>query len=383
MTVFNGYMKIIRSNITTVFMYFGIFIGLAILMNQVGDNEITKNFTTAKSEIAIVDSDKSELSKMLVRYLGKKHHVTTAKNNKSQLAEELYYGKQDIVLQIKKGFFKNALEGKKGIDLTQCPGIYDGMYLEQQINQYLEDVITYHSLGYNISKSCEKVEGQKECKIIMEDLNGNGGELPKYIYFFQYFPYLALSALGVALGKILVSFRENTLKKRMTASPVSLLRQNAEIILAFLVMGILLYLFCILVAILMYGKNLWNAPNFVFYLINSFVDLLAALEISFLVGLLVKKPAHVDMFITPLSLGICFLCGVFVPQSVLAAPVKKVASFLPVYWYEKVNNLLADYADISGNIGRQVWQGIGIQALFLAALAGIGMVIVKYQQQER
>ncbi len=383
MTVFNGYMKMIRSNIATVFMYFGIFIGIAILMNQVGDNETAKNFTAAKSEIAIVDLDKSELSQMLVRYLEKNHHVTIAKNNKSQLAEELYYGKQHVVLQIKKGFFKNALEGKKGIDLTQYPGTYSGIYLEQQINQYLEDVMTYHSLGYNISESCEKVEGQKECKIIMEDLNGNGGKLPKYIYFFQYFPYLALSALGVALGKILVSFRENALKKRMTASPVSLFRQNAEIILAFLIMGILLYLFCILVAVLMYGKNLWNAPNFSFYLINSFVDLLAALEISFLVGLLVKKPAHVDMFITPLSLGICFLCGVFVPQSVLAAPVKKVASFLPVYWYEKVNNLLADYADISGTIGQQVWQGIGIQALFLAALAGIGMVVVKYQQQER
>ena len=67
----------------------------------------------------------------------------------------------------------------------------------------------------------------------------------------------------------------------------------------------------------------------------------------------------------------------------MGAQVKAVAKFLPVYWYEVVNNFLMEYEDVSGAIGKQVLAGMGIQVLFVFALAGIGMAIVKYQQQER
>ena len=167
------------------------------------------------------------------------------------------------------------------------------------------------------------------------------------------------------------------------ASSFSLFQQNMQILLGFLVMGSILYVFSILLAVLIYGNNMLSVSNIGYYLLNSYVDMLAALEFAFIIGLLVKEGKRVDMIITPLSLGICFLCGVFVPQSVLSDSVQKVASFLPVHWYEKVNNLLADHAEIAGEVGQQVWQGIGIQVLFLFALAGISLGIVKYQQQER
>jgi len=49
-----------------------------------------------------------------------------------------------------------------------------------------------------------------------------------------------------------------------------------------------------------------------------------------------------------------------------------------------IENADEPYAgEIAGEVGRQVWQGIGIQVLFLFAMAGISMAIAKYQQQER
>ncbi len=111
--------------------------------------------------------------------------------------------------------------------------------------------------------------------------------------------------------------------------------------------------------------------------------MLVALEIAFLVGVLIKSEMQANTVTTPLSLGICFLCGVFVPLEVMGAQVKMIAKFLPVYWYETVNILLMEHENISGAVGRQVLSGMGIQILFVFALAGIGMAIVKYQQQER
>jgi ABC-2 type transport system permease protein len=44
-----------------------------------------------------------------------------------------------------------------------------------------------------------------------------------------------------------------------------------------------------------------------------------------------------------LALGMSFLCGVFVPLSMLSPGLKKVTQFLPVYWYEATNNGLIGY----------------------------------------
>ncbi len=383
MTVFKIYILMIKRNIGLVLMYFGIFMGIVLAMSIAGSKGNTGGFTAEKVNMAIVDLDESELSKRLIEFLKEKHNVEMSENDKSKLSEELYYEKRSVVLQIEKGFSEAALEGKNGIHMTQRPGSYSGMYISQQIDQFLGNVLAYHAFGYSISESCQKVTEQKECTVTLDDVNGNGGKIPGYVYFFEYLPYLFLAALGVALGKTLVVFRKKTIKNRMMASSFSLFQQNMQILLGFLVMGSILYVFSILLAVLIYGNNMLSVSNIGYYLLNSYVDMLAALEFAFIIGLLVKEGKRVDMIITPLSLGICFLCGVFVPQSVLSDSVQKVASFLPVHWYEKVNNLLADHAEIAGEVGQQVWQGIGIQVLFLFALAGISLGIVKYQQQER
>ena len=352
-------------------------------MSIAGNKGTTGGFSAEKVDMAIVDLDKSELSKQLITFLKEKHNVAISENDKSKLSEELYYEKWDVVLQIEEGFSEAALDGKNGIHMTQRPGSYNGIYVSQQIEQFLGNVLSYHSFGYSIPESCQKVAEQKESKVTLDDVNGNGGKTPAYAYFFEFIPYLFLAALGVVLGKILAVFRKKEIRNRMMASSFSMFRQNVQILLGFLLMGSVLYFLSILIAALIYRKDMLSAANLGYYLLNSYVDMLAALEFAFIIGLLVKEEKRVDMIITPLSLGICFLCGVFVPQAVLSDSVQKVASFLPVHWYEKVNNLLIDHAEITGEVGQQVWQGIGIQVLFLFALAGIVLAIVKYKQQER
>ena len=44
--------------------------------------------------------------------------------------------------------------------------------------------------------------------------------------------------------------------------------------------------------------------------------------------------------VNTISLGMCFLCEVFVPMELIGDNVKIVAQFLPAYWYETANNLL-------------------------------------------
>ncbi|HBI61409.1 MAG TPA: ABC transporter permease, partial [Lachnospiraceae bacterium] len=126
MTVFKSYMQMVKKNLGMVLMYFGIFIGIAIAMSIAGNKGTTGGFSAEKVDMAIVDLDKSELSKQLITFLKEKHNVAISENDKSKLSEELYYEKWDIVLQIEEGFSEAALDGKNGIHMTQRPGSYNG-----------------------------------------------------------------------------------------------------------------------------------------------------------------------------------------------------------------------------------------------------------------
>ena len=83
-----------------------------------------------------------------------------------------------------------------------------------------------------------------------------------------------------------------------------------------------------------------------------------------------------------ISLGMSFTCGVFVSMSVLGKGVRAVAHFLPVYWYEIVNETIADNGALSASQQTAVWQGIGIQLLFAATILGVGMMLSKRGSQE-
>jgi len=383
MTVFKGYFIIFKRNLGMAAVYFMIFITIALLLQATNSKEAVSNFSARKMEVAIVDSDKSELSGCLVNYLKKIHHVSMEKEDKAKLSEELYYQGKNVVIRIVNGFEKKALSGENGILLTNSPGSYQGIYLEQQINNFISNILTYHTAGYSITESFRKVQAQKASKVFIMDINGYGGEVPGYSYYFQFLTYLFICVCGEVLGKILFLFRERAVKNRMMASAVSLLRQNGESILAFVVLGGLLYVICLLLAAVIYGRDLLEAANLPWYLLNSFINMLGALEIAYLIGMLVKKEMQVNMVVTPVSLGFCFLGGIFVPLNVMGEQIKNIAKFLPTYWYATVNNLLTDYADISGSIKTEVLTCIGMQVLFLLALAGIGLAVAKYQQQER
>lgn len=383
MTIFKGYLKMFKKNIRSAVVYFGIFLSIAILITMVAEKDKTKGFVASKVDLAVVDLDNSELSGNLVKYLQEKHEVDIMEDDKAALYENLYYGGKSVVLRIQKDFEEKAFAGEVGIHLTNAPGSYRGIYLEQQINLYVNNVISYCEAGYSLEEACQKVEGKEESKVSIEDINGNGGELPGYTGFFQYIPYMFISVFGSVLAKILFDFRRKNVKNRTMASSVSLIRQNGEAILAFFVIGAGIYLITMLAAVILYRESFIGSSNLVWYLVNAFVNMLVALVIAFIIGLFVKNAMQVSSITVPVSLGLSFICGVFVPLNVLGSQIKNIAKFLPVYWYEIVNSLLTDHADISGELQAQVLSGIGIQFLFVLALGGIGVAVAKYQQQER
>ena len=77
------------------------------------------------------------------------------------------------------------------------------------------------------------------------------------------------------------------------------------------------------------------------------------------------------------GLGSSFLCGVFVPQSMLGSGVLAAAKFLPAYWYVKAVEMLGGSEKFDGS---RLAMYLLIELGFAAALMLIALVVnrVKY-----
>ena len=379
MTVFKGYLLLARKNIGRILMYFGIFAFLAILVANSSESSVEKGFTANKMKIMLVDEDESDLSHIVCRYLKKIHKITVAENNKKELYEALYYQKCNLVIRIPKGMEEKAGMNQNMIELTQSPGSFDGIYVMQQISRLVARVLDYQKAGYTLEEGYQRMVRAPEARVSVMNMRG---ENAKYGEFFRCVPYLFMAGLGTGVATVIFYFRRRQVKDRMMASSISLSRQNAEAVLAVFLVGIFLYLLTLGLALLCYGLEFFALRTLPYFLLNIFIDMLLALSMAFLVGMLVKMEMVVTMCFTSVSLAFSFLGGVFVALDFFSPEMLQKAKFIPVYWYEVVNDLLMRYSSIDGTVKNQIWQAYGMQMLFVLAIFAVGLVIAKHQQQE-
>ena len=106
-----------------------------------------------------------------------------------------------------------------------------------------------------------------------------------------------------------------------------------------------------------------------------------ALSLAYLIGLFMKNNNMLNGITNIVSLGMCFLSGVFVPTNIMDKKVLKIAQFLPVYWYENINETLSRYHVVSGKIAVDIWKSMGIEIMFTLALLALILAVSKYKRQ--
>ena len=61
--------------------------------------------------------------------------------------------------------------------------------------------------------------------------------------------------------------------------------------------------------------------------------------------------------------------------------VLKVSQFLPVYWYEQVNEILSSHISLTSQLQEKVWLGMGIELLFAVVFVFLIMVVSKHRRE--
>ena len=381
MTVFKCYMKILRQNIGLVIMYLAIFFSVAIVMQFAAGKSEDSLFETASIDLGLVNEDGGTLAQGLVDYLSGIHHVVLMDNDPEQLQENLFYRNVEYILQIPADFYETCMVNGESLKVTKVPGSYSSFYVDQQISSYLNTIQTYLAACFSQEKAIQAVKEETHEPVTKLTFDSGTSDTSPYTYYFRYIPYLFLGALCYTMGYILMAFKKGDIQKRMEASAISVRRQSVEGLLATGMIGVVLWLIGFLGVTFMYGSRFWQSGLCVYYILNTFTMLIVTLSLSYLIGMFITNSNLLSGVANLVSLAMCFLCGVFVPMDVMDKSVLKFAQFLPVYWYEQVNEILSRHHTLSPELLGQVLIGIGIQLLFAAAFISLILVVSRYRKE--
>ena len=165
MTVFKGYMKILKKNIGLVIIYLVIFFSVAMALQAAASKEHLEDFEKARVDIAVADNDQSTLSHALTDYLKTIHNVSEISSDPSVMQEELFYRNVEYIVVIPEDFYESCMVNGESISVTKVPGSYSAYYVDQQLESCLNTMRTYLEAGFSKEEAAAAIPKMMAARI--------------------------------------------------------------------------------------------------------------------------------------------------------------------------------------------------------------------------
>jgi ABC-2 type transport system permease protein len=385
MQVYKAFFKIIQKNLAQLVIYVVVFLVFAILIANTYENPVNTDFAETKVNIAFLNHDAdSILIEDFKEYISQYANLAITQDDPQKLQDALYFRTVEYIVRIGEGFTENFLNGKEvQIEKAVVAGSTSGVYMDGLINKYFNTANTYveNIADLSVQELVQYVRrdlAQKaEVVLLPGTQNKNMDELAGYYFNFIAYSLMAILILGVSA--VMIVFNQDDLKRRSLCSPVKIENINFQMILGTLSFAVLSWLVLMVASFIMYKDYMFQESGLL-YILNSFVFILPALSISYLIGNTVKSKDAMSAVANVVSLGSCFISGVFVPQEILGDTVLKIASFTPTYWYIKNNNEISRLVSFEFENLTGIFNNMLIMAGFAAAFFAITSVVMKQKR---
>ena len=387
MTVFKGYLQLINRNKGIGLIYLFIFIVMTfILQNAFSSSPDTGGFSVTSINIAVVDNDDSIMSQGLIDYLKRDNNVELRDNTDEGLVELMYYDYIDYVGVIPKGYEEAVIKGDAKVDVTKGSSMIRGVFGDISIIEFSNEMHVLKAAGYTNEEAVESalIASAEKADVEIIDSSGNNGTVAEHYHFMRYVPFLYLGVLCFLVGNVMLEFRKDDVKRRIKCGAISPLTHGISSFVAFMLLSLLIFIVAWVTSVIFYGNELISDSNLGLILLNTVVMLGSALSISFLIGVAVKDDNALSGIANVVSLGLCFIGGVFVPLEMLGGFMKNVAKFLPTYWYENNVNILAWHPELfeqGGAVLEKYNMGILVQLSMTLVLVVLALVLRRMQNK--
>ena len=349
MQVFKAMMKVMRKRLPSAMIYIIVFVVISILVTNASTKD--NKFEITKLDICVFDEDDTPESRALIEFIGKSNDMVEIENDRDKIIDALYYKRINYALIINKGYAERLAAGETD-DLFGSYHIdenYSVVYMGQFLDEYITSVKAYLTMGMTSDeaiKITEEVLSQStEVDMLRVDKGGDSHFSVDFAGYFQYMPYILIAAVFIVVCQVLVTMNKRDIRFRTNCSCVKNSKYTFQLFFGSLLFVIAVWLLLVVIgAVLnkeMYAGRAWYA------VLNSFIFSLVVASIAVFVSSFEPKENVLNLITQVLSIGMSFLCGIFIPMEVLSDKVLAVSRFLPAYWYVKANNMIADISPFS------------------------------------
>ena len=384
MQVFKIYFKILKNSSLSLALYAIIFAVLITVMSK-GNTMNALNYEEKKVNTALVNYDSdSVFVQNFLTYLSNYCNLIELEGEENELTDVLIFQKAEYILTIPYDFGEDLLGGKDiNVEKKTIPG---GLYetaIDQAINRYISTAKVYLYANPKLSEQ-ELVNYVNQDLNIETSVSINYNQVGKnYSFYNKYFnsaSYILLASSFLGVGMVMLTFYNVHLRRRNLVTPMNFKSMDLQLISGNIIFVIACDIIFILLGILLNPEKHMDLTVLLFWF-NLFAFSLGALSISFLSAILVKKKEINNMLSYILPLGLGFISGAFIPQSMLAQGVLKLAQFSPLYWFVRANDSIAELKSYSLQDMMDIFRYIGIQLGFGGAIFSVALVAGKQSRQ--
>lgn len=382
MQVFKVYFKIIKANIGQMSIYLFIFLAVGLAYSLSGTSNSKEVFSQTKTNIAFINLDeKTALTEGFKKYLSKNINFVPIENKEEHLQDALFFRDVEYIVTIPVGFTKDFLQGNPvEIEKIVVPGSITRMYVDMAINKYFNMARVYVNNVPGIPEEVLVEEvlkgGELETQVQLKTFGDKKQNNAYAVSYFNFLAYSLFAVLILGVSSTLIVFNNKDLKRRNLCSPIKNRSFNLQLIMANLSFALVCYMIMAGFGFVI-NREVMMSYNGLLLCLNALAFTIAALSISYFVGLLIKNRNAQSAIANVLSLGFSFLSGVFVPQELLGDKALTIASFNPTYWYVKANNAIGSLSSFSFDNLSPIFTYMLIELGFAIAIFSVALVVSK------
>lgn len=384
---FKSFLKIFKTQIPTLMVYLGIFLGIAAINMGLKEDKSDKGYENEKVSVAIIDKDKSELSDAIQKYLSSVNlEVEEIINTEEGMEEALFQRIVEYIIIIPENYESRILNGEDVmLESKKVPDAYSAVYVENITKQYMSTFNAYRkSAGDNadIHELIKQTDNAMNNSVNVTLKKVEVSDMEKYwASSFNFGAYIVLACVMWGVAEILSVFFKKNIENRIDMSPVSGLKRNLMLVGYCMFYTVITWLLIMLIFALVFGNSLLETQNVV-RCINMLCLSLVGLAGGFLISTLVKSKNGRSAVVNTVALGISFISGSFISIEYISDEIVKLSAFLPVYWFTKANSYAGEAA--GGALSEYVaaYKCMGIQLLFFAAIISIGLVVRRQKKEQ-
>lgn len=340
MQVFKLFYKIVWHYKLSVFILMAIGLAYAVVFVDSGSNQV--DVSGSDAYVVIFDADNSEFSKGLIEYLD--DNVNIVEMDEEEVENALFYNGIDYVLYIPSGYEDSIMNDEKiNFEKKSSAKSTSTWVVNNYVENYSNTLQNYFNSGLSIQETLDKASDSLNVEVVYESKGDRGSA--NVNAFFNFIFYSILGTVLSAIALVMIGLNKVDIKRRNVVSPISDVSMNLQVLAASISFAIILWAATSVFAYF-YFADAMKEPASYLYSLNLFVLLFPVVSLTYLIVFNIKNPDALSGISNVVSLGMAFLGGSFVPQSMLGSGVIAVAKFIPSYWYVNTNDKIIELSNL-------------------------------------